>query len=91
MIPVVWKGRLYLFWLRILKQAPQTAQKPGAGDVNLTSLKTSDIKTRRDQTHRTGGAVVERALQWQVATDQNFGHQQADDAWRLRYYRNERL
>lgn len=44
-IPVVWKGRLYLFWLRILKQAPQTAQKPGAGDVNLTSLKTSDIKT----------------------------------------------
>ena len=45
MIPVVWKGRLFLFWLRILKQARETAQKPGTGDVDLTSLKTSDIKT----------------------------------------------
>jgi hypothetical protein len=44
-IPVLWKGRLFLFWLRILKQAPLEVQRPGTGDVALTSLKTSDIKT----------------------------------------------
>jgi hypothetical protein len=44
-VPVVWKGRLFLFWLKIVKQAPLTLQKPGTGDVDLTSLKTSDIKT----------------------------------------------
>ena len=30
---------------RAVKQARETAQKPGTGDVDLTSLKTSDIKT----------------------------------------------
>jgi hypothetical protein len=42
-IPMVWKGRLFLFWLRIIKQTLQTTQKPGTGDVNLTDLKTSDF------------------------------------------------
>ena len=27
-VPVVWKDRLLLFWLRILKQGPDTVQKP---------------------------------------------------------------
>ena len=44
-MPVVWNDRLFLFWLRIIKDAPQTAQKPGSGNVLLTSLKTDDIKT----------------------------------------------
>lgn len=58
-LPVVWKGRLLLFWLRILKQAPLDApQKPGSGDVPLTSLKTSDIKTN------TTNVTVQAVLCW---------------------------
>src|SRR5205085_1468977 len=44
-MPVVWKGRLLLFWLRILKQAPLTGQQRLPKDVDLTSLKTSNIRT----------------------------------------------
>jgi Neuraminidase-like domain/ABC toxin N-terminal region len=43
-IPVVWKGRLFLFWLKILKQAP--LQKPQLPDGALASLVPStDIST----------------------------------------------
>lgn len=41
-IPVVWKDRLFLFWLRILKKGPDTAQTPPKGK-DLTQLKTDDI------------------------------------------------
>lgn len=34
-VPVVWKDRLLLFWLRILKQAPLTVQKPGTVDHRM--------------------------------------------------------
>jgi hypothetical protein len=44
-VPVVWNDRLLLFWLRIVKKAPLDVQKPGTGNVALTSLKTSDINT----------------------------------------------
>jgi hypothetical protein len=43
-IPVVWKNRLFLFWLRILKKLAPTTQKPGTAGQTLTSLKTDDIK-----------------------------------------------
>jgi hypothetical protein len=49
---VFWKGRLLLFWLKILKQAPLTLQKLGSPenpDPALTSLKMSDIKTDTTQ------------------------------------------
>ena len=43
-IPVVWNDRLFLFWLRILKKGPDTAQKPFTKDVNLTQLSiTNDL------------------------------------------------
>ena len=41
-IPVVWNDRLLLFWLRILKEGPDTAEKPPP-DKNLTELKTNDL------------------------------------------------
>ncbi len=43
--PVVWKGRLFLFWLRILQQAPLTGEMPFSASGDLTALTTSDINT----------------------------------------------
>jgi hypothetical protein len=43
-IPVVWNDRLFLMWLRILKQGSDTPKKPFAKEGALTSLRTSDIK-----------------------------------------------
>ena len=40
-IPVVWKGRLFLFWLRILKQTPLSTPTPPTGklaEVSASSL-----------------------------------------------------
>ncbi|HEX4962204.1 MAG TPA: neuraminidase-like domain-containing protein [Thermoanaerobaculia bacterium] len=42
-LPVVWKNRLLLFWLKILKQGPPTMQKPGKEGNSLASLSTSDL------------------------------------------------
>ncbi len=44
-IPAVWQNRLFLFWLRILKEGPMTGEQPFTKEGRLTSLKTSDIKT----------------------------------------------
>jgi hypothetical protein len=56
--PVIWKDRLFLFWLRILTR-PGTAQPPlkdvGA-DINLTQLKASNINT--DPPSMSVGAVL---------------------------------
>ncbi len=41
--PVVWNGRLLLFWLRILKQAPPDLRNPFNRAGLLTSLTTNDI------------------------------------------------
>src|SRR5207253_6109905 len=48
-LPVVWKDRLFLFWLRILKSGPETAQTPvqpgkNAGDPTLASIHVSDLQ-----------------------------------------------
>lgn len=48
-IPAVWNNRLFLFWLRIVKKAADTAQKPFSKEGYLTSLKTSDLKTSAPQ------------------------------------------
>jgi hypothetical protein len=40
-VPCVWNDRLLLFWLRILKQGPETGQKPTGG--LLTELKVTDL------------------------------------------------
>jgi hypothetical protein len=43
-IPVVWNDRLLLFWLRILKKTPDTAQTPTTSpDKNLTELKFKEL------------------------------------------------
>lgn len=56
-VPVVWKDRLFLFWLRILKEGPMTGEKPFTGaDTSLASLNTSQIKT--DKTKVTVKAVL---------------------------------
>ena len=44
-IPVVWNDRLFLFWLRILKEGPDTVQKPFSAEGSLNSLTASNIKT----------------------------------------------
>jgi hypothetical protein len=43
-IPAVWRGRLFLFWLRLLKQGPSQAQKPGQPGQSITALTTDDIE-----------------------------------------------
>ena len=42
MVPVVWNNRLLLFWLRILKQGPETEQKPPATKP-LVELNRNDL------------------------------------------------
>lgn len=42
-LPVVWKGRLFLFWIRILKGAKSNASAPFSGDKELAELKASDL------------------------------------------------
>jgi peptidoglycan hydrolase-like protein with peptidoglycan-binding domain len=41
-IPVVWRDRLLLFWLLLLKKGPDSSQKPTGGKA-LTSLTTGDL------------------------------------------------
>src|SRR5439155_5575804 len=41
-IPVVWNDRLLLFWLRILKKGPDTAQKPRGGK-KLAEMTTDEL------------------------------------------------
>jgi Neuraminidase-like domain/Tachylectin len=43
--PLVWKGRTFLFWLRILKQAPQNQQTPinAPAGTPLASLTTNQV------------------------------------------------
>ena len=44
-VPFVWNGRLFLFWLRILMQAPTDAQKPAEDKKKLrTIVKSLPIK-----------------------------------------------
>jgi hypothetical protein len=46
-IPVVWNGRLLLFWLRILKQTPQAlpdAGTPAPGEQNVAALTMTAIR-----------------------------------------------
>jgi hypothetical protein len=43
-IPVVWKNRLFVFWLRILKQTPTDQKKPVVPpDVDLAKVKVSQV------------------------------------------------
>lgn len=46
-IPVVWNSRLLLFWLRILKQAPDAAMQMPSGELKngmqISSVVTSDV------------------------------------------------
>ncbi|MBI1744418.1 hypothetical protein HYR54_15315 [Candidatus Acetothermia bacterium] len=44
-IPVVWKDRLLLFWLRMLITGPDTVETPFSKEGNLTALQASDINT----------------------------------------------
>lgn len=38
-MPVVWRNRLFLFWLRLIKKGPATSPKPSGGDsVNSINL-----------------------------------------------------
>ncbi len=57
-IPVVWNDRLFLFWLRILKQESDTVQNPYSKEGPLISLETSDIKTDPPQ------VTVQAVLCW---------------------------
>ena len=42
-IPVVWNGRLLLFWLRILQQAPFHTPPTEIAEKNLIDLQTKDV------------------------------------------------
>lgn len=59
-IPVIWKDRLFVFWLRILIKGPQNAQLPSTGNDTkpLTELTTDNIKAVKPQ------VTVEAILCW---------------------------
>lgn len=42
-IPVVWNGRLFIFWLRIFMQGPSSGKKPFSTGGKLVDLKVSDL------------------------------------------------
>lgn len=44
-IPVVWKNRIFLFWLQILNQTQVNNAAPIAPDKDLAALKSTDINT----------------------------------------------
>lgn len=44
-IPVIWRDRLFLFWLRLLKQAPLEGKPPVEPGKKLVELETDDIKS----------------------------------------------
>lgn len=58
-IPVVWKGRLFLFWLRVLQRGPSEAAKPfSSADTGtaIASLTPEDIEV--DKTRITVEAIL---------------------------------
>jgi hypothetical protein len=72
----VWNDRLFLFWLRILKQGPSTSQKPFSKDVDLVKLNTSAIAT--DPPKFTVQAVLCWSEyyngKWQITKTSDVGH-----------------
>ena len=43
-VPCVWQGRVFAFWIRLIKQTQQGSSIPGSGDqTNLTSLTRADV------------------------------------------------
>ena len=74
-IPVVWNGRLFLFWLRILKQAPlnlpnepstqNLMDATGKEEKNLANLKMTDIKKNAaKEAETTTKVAVQAVLCW---------------------------
>lgn len=44
-IPVIWRNRLFLFWLKLLKKSPLKGATPGKSGQSFTELKTEEIQT----------------------------------------------
>jgi peptidoglycan hydrolase-like protein with peptidoglycan-binding domain len=67
-IPVVWKGRVFLFWLRILKQTPldpPTATVASSNDTQLAGLKLGDLKSNiRTEAAGRAKVTVQAVLCW---------------------------
>jgi len=73
-IPVVWKGRLLLFWLRILKQVPLALpttpttpppKTPGGPEPMLTDLTLSEVKTdAKNNADKNIKVTVQAVLCW---------------------------
>jgi DNA-binding transcriptional MerR regulator len=43
-IPVVWKGRLFLFWVSVLQEASQESNSDGNGDTPLANMNASQLQ-----------------------------------------------
>lgn len=43
-LPVVWKGRLFLFWLSVLQEVPEASSSGSDTALNLTDVKPSELK-----------------------------------------------
>jgi Neuraminidase-like domain/Putative peptidoglycan binding domain/Salmonella virulence plasmid 28.1kDa A protein len=67
--PVIWQGRLFLFWLRLIKQNPQDAgslPSGGAGDhTKLTEVDLAALKSgARSDAGATAAITVSAVLNW---------------------------
>ncbi|HEX7312611.1 MAG TPA: neuraminidase-like domain-containing protein [Pyrinomonadaceae bacterium] len=64
-MPVVWRGRLLLFWLRILKQSPvdpEVLPDNSANGDDLSSLSLSDLKAEAKRDAKSGAKVTVQAV-----------------------------
>jgi hypothetical protein len=69
-VPVVWDGRLFLFWLRLLQEGPvdpsaiAVSSPDTQDDPNLTQVSLSDVKGRARQDARNNRVAVKALLCW---------------------------
>ncbi|MBP1990485.1 neuraminidase-like domain-containing protein [Paenibacillus eucommiae] len=71
-IPVVWKGRMFLFWLRVLQQAPLDPSKlnaspgptegSGGAEKSIANMKLSEVKKSTQADAKTNSQVTMQAI-----------------------------
>lgn len=63
LIPVVWKGRVFLFWLRLLHEATPTSGATTGPDEALVNVSTSELRTS------VANRSVRGVLEWSELVD----------------------
>jgi hypothetical protein len=81
-LPVVWRGRLFLFWVGIQQKMPATVELPLKTSGALTSLKSTDLKTDTNLT-------VAATLHWSECVRGKWQPAKTSDVARPTFLHNE--